>query len=443
MLHWFVLDDDALAYMEELAAQVGADLTYNQVANDQMRELHASRIASGDLADLFEMEDYQPYVDAQRVGYLANISELVREHNLTNIQEKLIDRTERLYGDIFREEEGYFGLPAPKGISSLWYMVYRKDWADEMGLSYGDDESLEAWTEFVTALSEHDDDTIGFVVYDEWMLSAFIPAFTGYNADTWARPSYQEHNGEWIIVEAMPGYRDFLIWARELYDAGVLDPEFIQSTKAIAHERILNGDASAGMFNSPILEDFEAVNPGAELAAFPGAPKGPNGHARSGGAGYYKQWLIGATSGEAASEAAAKFLDLMLSDEVGQRMTAKEWGPEDDPRRHPFGGTVLGHGLYAFLEPLEPGETNTLKRQYNLGVKEEEIVDDPRSLTYSSRVSEQYEPEVKAVITTWFTNFILGNGVDPSNDSDWEEYLAALDRAGAPELIEDISSVYP
>jgi hypothetical protein len=70
-------------------------------------------------------------------------------------------------------------------------------------------------------------------------------------------------------------------------------------------------------------------------------------------------------------------------------------------------------------------------------------VDDPRSLTYSSRVSEQYEPEVKAVITTWFTNFILGNGVDPSNDSDWEEYLAALDRAGAPELIEDISSVYP
>ena len=442
MLHWFVLEGDRLAYMEELAAEVGADLTYNQVANDQMRELHASRIAAGDLADLFSMEDYQPYVDAQRVGYLANISELVDEYDLTNIQEKLIDRTEELFGDQFREDDGYYGLPAPQQVGYLWYMAYRQDWADELGLSYPEDATLEDFTEFVTALSDYGDDTIGLTMYDQNWLSMFIPAFTGYIANTWARPSYQEQDGEWIVVEAMPEYRDFLIWAHDLYQAGVIDPEIFTNTMAIAHERVLNGTAGAAMLNAGGFDaDFESVNPDGELVAFPGAPRGPNGYARTGGAGYYKQWLIGATNGEAASAAAARYLDLLLSDEVGERLTAREWGPEGEAR-HTFSNQVLGHGLYRFLEPLEPGERNTLKRQYNQSIREEAIVDDPRSLRYTSRVAEQYEPEVRAVTTTWFTNFILGNDVDPNSDSDWEDYLAALDRAGISELIEDITSVY-
>lgn len=41
----------------------------------------------------------------------------------------------------------------------------------------------------------------------------------------------------------------------------------------------------------------------------------------------------------------------------------------------------------------------------------------------------------------WITRFISGKA-DASKDADWKAYLAAVDKAGLPKLIDDITKKY-
>ena len=437
-MHQAELSEDELIVVKMAEDELGVALRYNVVSNDQLRNVLATRMAGGDLPDLYQIEDVQPYKDGYAGRLLANISEISEELALGNLLEE-IEKVERLYGDIFREEEGYFRIPTLQSKAFGWHYVYRKDWADAAGWEY--DGSIESFRELLEVMVEQGGSgTTGWTAGGTWFIGTSAAAtFTGKSAVTWNYPNLTtDSRGNWYAVEATPEYRNSLRWLNELYSRGLLDPEIFSSNKEQAIQKFVTGKAGVLGSNTgwedQVFNAFTQANPNGEMDALPTAPQGPLGFARGSSPGYYKSWVLGTNSGERTA-AAARFLNLMKSNRYLDLMTRDEGFQNmgGGVSRHSWAGIMGRFGDYSQLHwTVQKGLSNA---------EEEASVQDPRYVEYATDISSQYKPEVASVINDYMPKFVVGD-LDIDDNAVWRAYLNELDRVGLPILLQDIAAQY-
>jgi putative aldouronate transport system substrate-binding protein len=432
------LSEDELTVFTMAEEALGIKVKYNVVPNDQMRNLIATRMAGGDLPDLFQIEDVQPYKDGYQGNLFANISKLAEENNLESIKKEIV-KVEKNYGKIFEEKEGYFRLPTLQTKAFGWHYVYRKDWADAAGVTY--DGSLNSFIELCRAMVQQGGEgTTGWTAGGTWFTgTSSAAAFTGKSAVTWNVPNLTTNaSGKWYAVEATDGYREGLKFQNMMYEEGLLDPEIFSSNKEQAIQKFVTGKAgilgSNTGWEDQVFNAFTQANPNGVMDALETAPKGPAGYARGSSPGYYKSWIIGTRSTE-QSLAAIKFLDLMKSDEYLAIMT-KDEGFQN------MGGGKGAHGLAPVMGAYGDYSQLHWTAQKGLSHAEEEAsVQDPRYVEYATDLSAQYKPEVASVINDYIPKFIIGQ-LDINDNATWKAYLADMDKAGLPKLLEDIAAQY-
>jgi ABC-type glycerol-3-phosphate transport system substrate-binding protein len=436
-LHQAELSDDELTVKTMVEEELNVLIDYNVVSNDQLRTVIATRMAGGDLPDLYQIEDVQPYKDGHLGGLFANISELADTYALGNLLAE-IDKVDATYGDIFREDGGYFRLPTLQTKAFGWHYVYRKDWADAAGWEY--DGSIESFEELLRiSVEAGGSGTTGWTAGGIWFVgTSAAAAFTGESAVDWNKPNLREKNGQWYAVEATDAYRDALRWLNKLYEEGLLDQEIYSANKELAIEKFTNGKAGVLGSNTgwedQVFNAFTQANPDGEMGALPTAPEGPAGFARGSSPGYYKSWIIG-TNSDAQSLAAARVLDLLKSKKYLDIMTRAEGFKN-------MGGGIGAHSWAPLFGRY--GDYSQMHWTVQVGLsnaEEEAVVQDPRYVEYATDISSQYKPEVASVSNDYAPKFVVGD-LDINDDAVWDQYLAELDKAGLPILLEDIAAQY-
>ncbi|MDC7235291.1 MAG: extracellular solute-binding protein [Spirochaetales bacterium] len=424
-----------IALGNEVAEKTGTVLKYNVAPNNEQRNLIATRMAAGNLPDLFFIEDVEPYKDGYEGGLFANLSAGADRLGLANIKAE-IKEVENVYGDFFAEDDGYYRLPARRMKAYGWYWLYRKDWADAAGLSYKPE--MDDFIKFAEAMMAGNPGSVGFTAYGAWApVSAFGSAFSGQMPVQWNPPCLTPVSGDWECVETSDRYREGLKVLNYMYKNEVMDPEIFSMDQVTAIQKFVQGKSAMLIGNSPhadsIASSFYEANPNGEIAGAMYAPKGPYSSARGGSTGYYKSWVVSANAKE---DYTLKFLNEFKSAESLAKATRSEgWDTA--------GG---GHGDHTWAEWMGQIVPDWSKVHPTLAdglskADDEVAIQDPRLVEYASEVFEQYKPEVASYIQDGVAKFITGAD-DIHSDADWEAYVAGADKAGLQKLIDDISAYY-
>lgn len=426
--------------LHEIEAKTNTKVTYTVVANQEQRDTIAARLASGDLPDLFFIEDVQAYQDAMLGDLLADFTQWSEKLNLKNIKTEM-DVLDSTYGDIFKEENGsYYRLPARRMKAYGWYWVYRADWAEEAGVEY-DAYDPQGFINFVNEMKKGHNNAVGLTAYGAWgPVTAFSSSYANGMAVQWNRPNLnQDENGNWYAIETTDGFRDGVAYLNDLYANGVLDPEIFSMDRDTATQKFIQGKAAVLLANSPFADSltqaFYGANPNGKMDSFAVAPQGTVGGARGGSTGYYKNWVVGKNS-EEKTAAAMRFLDELKSVETQALATRDEkWNLSSG-----------GKGNHTWTEwtgivEMAWDEADSIMAKGLKNADNEVDVINPLYDGYSTEVSMQYKPEVSSVMEEYINNFIVGK-LDINNDAIWKQYLQACDKAGLQIILDDITELY-
>ncbi|MCK5129538.1 MAG: extracellular solute-binding protein, partial [Clostridiales bacterium] len=238
-------------------------------------------------------------------------------------------------------------------------VVYRADWLEALGVAQADlPTTIEGFVALATRMTTEDpdgngkDDTYGM---SESILRAFFGAYGNYNGFIGGTGQWyvdDDIEGNIISGDLVPGNKEVLKVAAELYAAGVLHPEFITRENeggywAISHH-LVNGDIGmsshasidhwrypsvVGDDGGPVYKEYVAINGGEEETAvvygpWPSGPDGYFGHITAVGAGVGENALYNATLMEDTEKLAAifKIVDIFSVDDDLAKMSM--WGVE-------------------------------------------------------------------------------------------------------------------
>lgn len=239
------------------------DIEYDWLANndngDYMTKLRLA-IATGDLPDMFIVNDQADVMQLAEAGAIWDVSELIDQWAGTLDKEIWASDGGALL-QMVTYEGGIYGLPA--GVSdtdSFSYMWIRKDWLDKLGLSMPTTmEELKAVMDaFIKADFDGNgiDDSYGIALDKDlyYTVRGILNAFGAY-------PEY------WVKDEA-----DTVVWGgiqeeckaalqfmNELYEAGYIDPEFVTHSNADAMENVISGKCGIVFGGHWLPAQFESM----------------------------------------------------------------------------------------------------------------------------------------------------------------------------------------
>jgi len=426
--------------LHEIEAKTNTKVTYTVVANQEQRDTIAARLASGDLPDLFFIEDVQAYQDAMLGDLLADFTQWSEDLNLTNLKAEM-DVLDSTYGNIFKEENGhYYRIPARRMKAYGWYWVYRADWAEEAGVEY-DAYNPEGFIDFVNAMKEGHDNSVGITAYGAWgPVTAFTSSYADGMAVQWNRPNLnQDENGNWFAIETTDGFREGVSYLNDLYESGALDPEIFSMDRDTATQKFIQGKSAVLIANSPfadaLTQAFYGANPNGKMDSFAQAPQGTNGGARGGSTGYYKNWCV-AKNSEEKTAAAMRFLNELKSAETQALATrAEKWNLSSGGQ-----GNHTWTEWTGIVEMDWDGADQVMAKGLKNADNEVDVIN-PLYDGYSTDISMQYKPEVASVMEEYINNFIVG-ALDVNDDATWNKFLVACDKAGLPKILADITELY-
>lgn len=230
--------------------------------------------ASGTLPDVFsntplyDVPAYQKFIDN---GFIREIPEkLIAKY--PNIK-KLVDSSDfvKATKDIYK---GIYSIPEPDSVDRNLYVAdrgaifYRKDWAEKLGFktpptTYADFKAM--LDAFVNKDPDGNGkkDTLGLTTSGTGYLTSFGANSQGV-LSTW----FKQTDGTWTHGLVTPQFEKSLVYYRDLFTNGLLDPEFAQLKYQQAQQKFASGAAGAMFYysdtswiNGIISKQFGAANP--------------------------------------------------------------------------------------------------------------------------------------------------------------------------------------
>jgi putative aldouronate transport system substrate-binding protein len=281
-------------------------------------QILATMIASGDLPDLVNTLDNTISKEAMRDGMFWDLKPFLADtNNLKNYHPTIITN--------LSVDGKLIGIPKVRPLVRRT-ILYRKDWADKLGLSKPT--NIPELYEFLKAFAYNDPDgngvkdTYGLTLEVNWL--SFFPFVFG-SPNRW-----EERNGELVFQFTTPEYLDGLKFLRRLYEEQILHPEWAtiprnQFNIIFQEGKVLGGFLDSSMAIQSLGPPLEAKNPGASLDSVTHFVN-PRGEVRTiGESGHLGSLSIPKTVSEAKAKKIVKFND-QLADEAMASLLV--WGIE-------------------------------------------------------------------------------------------------------------------
>lgn len=311
----------------EVEKLTNTKLTYQFFPADTYEEKLNTSFATGSLPQVTYLKNSTTFIqmkEAIKDGQFWEIGPLLSEFpNLSKMKPEILNNTkvdDKLY-------TLYIGRPlARQG------MIYRKDWADKLGLSAPT--NVDELLAMAKAFTEQDPDgngqkdTIGLVDRNELVYGAFKTVSSWFGT-----PNYWgTKDGQLEPEFAFDQYYDTMDFFKALRDGGYMNQDFAATSKTDAVKMFTSG--KAGMYIGGSMQDIDSLNkdliknvPDAVLDTH-SMVAGPDGK--------FAQWMIpgynnvvlfpkSAVKDEAELKKILAFFDKMMTPEVANLMY---WGIE-------------------------------------------------------------------------------------------------------------------
>lgn len=187
-------------------------------------------IASGDVPDVFEVQ-----------SAMSNLPNYVAREKLLALDEylkdsPLLDAIDDTFLDPLRVNGKTYGIPHE--LAAVKILLVRKDVMDKYGIEFSS--STPTTEEFVTEMSKLKDSGVIAISAPNWIdnLQFYFNSFGAYAG------IYKNEEGKYVDGFQEEAMIDALEYVKALYTEGLLDPEFITNSGAVAREKVYSGNAA-------------------------------------------------------------------------------------------------------------------------------------------------------------------------------------------------------
>lgn len=324
-LHTPEVPDDKVRNLIEEAANVELDIEW--VPDNNYNEKLNTAFATGTLPQVVSVgfEHLDQFREAIQDDQFWEIGPYLDDYeNLSNLKESIVENT-MIDGKIYGI---YQGRPLSRqGI------IYRKDWADKLGLSAP--ETVEDLFEMARAFTEDDpdgngvDDTIGITDRGDLIYGAFKTVSSWFGTPN----NWGEKDGELLPEFMFPEYIETMDFMKDLRDKGYINKDFPITSKDDSSAMLKNGTAGiriGGMADvGSLYNDAKELEPNIEYDVH-NYIEGPHGEFATWSIpGFGSLFLFpkSATETEEELRKILAFYDKMMGPEVANLLY---WGVEDE-----------------------------------------------------------------------------------------------------------------
>ncbi|MGP4038523.1 extracellular solute-binding protein [Gracilibacillus sp. D59] len=312
--------------LEELLEEAtNTKLDIRWVPDNNYAENLNTAIATNNLPDVFLLKDVtlDQQKEAVRDGQYWEIGPYLEEFpNLNKLKPEILKNT-MIDGKLYTL---YAGRPL-----SRQGLIYRKDWADNLGLDAPT--NLEELYEMMRAFTEDDpdgngkDDTIGLT--DREILGTFENFATWHGAPN----NWGEKDGKLLPQFMFPEYREAMDYFKSLFDNGYINRDAPVTSKTDQQDLLKNGTAGVYIGTmgdvEPMYRDAVAINPDVVLDVH-NYIEGPDGEYRTRSIPGYGSMLIFPKSSVETEEelkGILAFFDFLMTPEGSNLLY---WGVEGE-----------------------------------------------------------------------------------------------------------------
>ena len=337
----------------------------------------------------------------------------------------------------------FYRLPSRKGPSKTAIMI-RSDWLRELGLEMPQDyaEFRAVLQAFVDAQPDGTATTgiTGYTVWGHW--EHVLTGFTGMN--NWGKV-----DGRWMYEKVTEQYREGLRYLAGLYADGLMDREAFILDETQAKAKLVSGQAGAFIIMNdrepPLNTAVKERMADAHLAFLIPPPAGPAGRFRPESPGFSGYMLIMNTKSDERIAMGGRIMDYFHSSEGQELLTfgveGVHWNEENGQKVFTALHErdiipTLGHMLNMTADYSTIHDTFEGQQYDNYLASLEYGVFDPVQ-TLASETSQKVFTNIDEFRGEWFVAFVTG---EKSLDDDWDDYLALMERAGLPELTDEVNN---
>ncbi len=445
-----IMNDRIMTYLNE---KFGIELNVQYVPEGNVEKVNVA-MASGDFPDIvtgsYGTSATQSWIDN---GMLIPLNDYM---------DKYPNLKARLETYAWSAVDGkYYGVPFITQYNSANQLIMmRQDWLDKLNLAYP--KTLEELKKVFLAFTNDDpdgngrNDTYGYTTVKpagnfNWAFYAFGRQYGDYELDA---------NGQVIPWFEAPSFIPGMTYLHELWQAGVIDPEFLLNDLAKNEEKFYQGKAGAVVVPlyrhvSRHEKNLQSISPDAAIAYGP-APLGPDGQSSGlspqGKAGFF----TGVTAVCKAPEKAVAFLDFMLSPEGHHLLRSgiegihytvvdgKEVPNEEERAKDNFSPNGWAHPL-AWGSLYWPLESNYLPAGEPNRERALETVDlataaqRPNLIKQRTPLEIEHASALDDIVTQYFMDMLRGN---LSVEEGAKQLSAEWRSQGGDELLKELNEVY-
>ncbi len=251
--------------------------------------------------------------------------------------------------DLFRINGTTYMLPAAVPVDfARWFITLRQDWLDAVGVDVP--RTTAEFADVLEAFAAEDpagngSSNVPFTFADPLGLHGLMGAFGISNF-------WNVEGRDLVPMAKSPGFREYLIFMRDLYERELIDLEFPANTNSTVKEKFLSGRAGGAPWNvydsDELVLDLVANVPNAEAVKLDaiGGPTGESGIRQE--SGYAFVTFIPTVS--ANPEHAMRWINLKLDEELFKTSVIGLEGTH-----HSFDGQAYAPILPAFSDEMGNG----------------------------------------------------------------------------------------
>lgn len=448
-LHTAEVPDEKVLRLVEEAGNV--EIKMEWVPDNNYSDKLNTAFATGTFAQAVTMgaDQVDQFKGAIRDGQFWEIGPYLSEFgNLGKLKDEVVKNT-MVDGKVYSL---YQGRPL-----SRQGMIYRKDWADNLGLEAP--KTVEEFYEMARAFTEDDpdgngkQDTIGLTDRSDLIYGAFKTIASWYGTPN----NWGEQGGELLPEFMFPEYMEAMDFMKDLRDHKYMNQDFPVTSKEDQQALLKNG--TAGIYIGAMVDILGLYNDAVELNPdlvfdVHNYVAGPNGEFTVwSNPGYNNEILFpkSAIKTEEELKDILAFFDLMMTPELSNLV---QWGVEgehytivdgyavidsdqDKIQREVFAYNMLGigeaetNGRYESrfdYEPRQKAETLILENDSHL-------IQDP-TLTLDSETYIQDGDRLQAIINDATYNYMLG-GID---EAGFNKEVEKWKSEGGSKIIEEFNA---
>ena len=443
--------DTILELVEE---KTNTDIEIQWVPDNNYEDRLNTAFATNTLPDAVFMKNqttFMQFKDAIRDDQFWEVGPYLDDYeNLSKLKQEVIDNT-LVDGKVYSL---YQGRPLSRqGI------IYRKDWADNLGLSAPT--TTEEFMEMARAFTEDDpdgngkDDTFGITDRSDLIYGGFKTVASWFGTPN----NWGEKDGELLPEFMFPEYKQSMDFFKEMHENGYINQDFPVTSKVDQQEFIKNGTAGiyVGSMGDVVslYNDAVAINPDLEYEVH-NQVKGPNGEYGIWAIPGYGNLVMFPKSSVETEEELKKmleFFDVMMDPELSNLIY---WGIEGEHYTVKDGGAIPTEDQALFdrevkpFQAIEVGEAETNGRyegyfEYEPKAKSEELnkdnenylIHDP-SVILDSPTNVQDGARLQQIMTDATYQYILGQIDEEGFDKEIENWR----NQGGDAIIKEFNESY-